>query len=228
MSKENNKAVSRKRKPMEFSYKCDLRYHLGCYVDREARAHQLRREAEERAAKVPKLEEEVKTGKELIQALGKANQKMEQEKKEKEEIYKKWVKTFTDESSAKLEAEKKKVEMLKNVCKRLASRIPKESSKTDSITQTEAATVVECGVQTAFPRTTISTQTSARASPAASFAVGVGVSCPPLKTLPNEVQTKLYLDAMSFATQILQGKEIPPQTWIMHQLIQSWLHFGKQ
>uniref|UniRef100_A0A914PCP0 Uncharacterized protein n=1 Tax=Panagrolaimus davidi TaxID=227884 RepID=A0A914PCP0_9BILA len=125
MSKENNKPVSRKRKPMEFSYKCDLRYLLGYSVDREARAHQLLDEAEERAAKVPKLEKEVDTGKELIQALLKENQKMEQEKNEKEEIYKKWVKTFADESNAKIENEKKKVEMLKNVCKGLASRIPK-------------------------------------------------------------------------------------------------------
>uniref|UniRef100_A0AC35FC71 Uncharacterized protein n=1 Tax=Panagrolaimus sp. PS1159 TaxID=55785 RepID=A0AC35FC71_9BILA len=238
MSKENNKPVSRKRKSMKFSYKYDLRYLLGFYVDQAARADQLRGEAEEkaakaeeRAAKVPKLEKEVETGKKLIQAL-------------------------INESDAKIQAEKKTVEMLQNVCKRLASRIPKELSKASMFTQTEAAKVVERGVQTAFPKTTISTQTVVRAPPAALSAAGVSslqirsifsssenanplIQIPPvqrmndkefceaLKTLPNEVQTKLYLDAMSFATQILQGKEIPPQPFIMQQLIESWLHFGK-
>uniref|UniRef100_A0A914QDG8 Uncharacterized protein n=1 Tax=Panagrolaimus davidi TaxID=227884 RepID=A0A914QDG8_9BILA len=209
MLRANNKPVI--RKPMRFQYKKDLRNHLGETVDQLRRAEQRLKEAEKKAKAIRELKNEVLAQRMFIRALGKQNLNIQQ-----------------------------------HYANELGRRIPKDVSKIDRFTQTaEAATIVECGVQTAFPQTTISTQTAVVAEQALEimpiFSSSENVfQNPPfrrmndeelgeaLKRFPNEVQTKLHLDAMSFATQMLQGKKIPAQLWIMEQLIKHWQNYGKK
>uniref|UniRef100_A0AC35FCT9 Uncharacterized protein n=1 Tax=Panagrolaimus sp. PS1159 TaxID=55785 RepID=A0AC35FCT9_9BILA len=187
MPRANNKPVSRKRKPPRFQYKKDLRNDLGDTVDQLHRCQQRLKEAEKKAEEVPKLKREVRIRREIIQALVKQNQKMQQHL---------------------IEAEKKK----------------------------------------AFPQTTVSTQTAVvvqqeleiRSIFSSSENANPLIQNPPvqrindkelgeaLKTLPNEVQNQLHMEARSFATQIRQGKKIPAQLWIMNQLIEYWLNYGKK
>uniref|UniRef100_A0AC34FT11 Uncharacterized protein n=1 Tax=Panagrolaimus sp. ES5 TaxID=591445 RepID=A0AC34FT11_9BILA len=176
-NKKDDKLCPRKRGPSNFLDKDSLRLELGRAIDKCAREEQRRKAADEKAATVPSLEKKLVEASAIIQTLIEGTALMQKtfdaEKKEKDEIYKKWVQTYTDECDAKIakiEAEKaaalKNLEVLKNCCKGLAAKLKNKSITKTALIQTDAIVGIQ---KPPISATTISTQT-----PADTVAVGGG------------------------------------------------------
>uniref|UniRef100_A0AC34F6M4 Uncharacterized protein n=1 Tax=Panagrolaimus sp. ES5 TaxID=591445 RepID=A0AC34F6M4_9BILA len=126
--KDEEDSPLRKRGRMTFLTKDNLRLQVGEYVDKRARAEQLLKESEKnlQAAieknqnlefRLQKAEEKneklLKTIEILVQEIQNIRETHEKEMKEKNETFQEWIKTYTEECQAEIDAEKVKSEIEK-------------------------------------------------------------------------------------------------------------------